>query len=177
MHHLAQVNVARLRRPLDDPSMREFVAALAPVERLAARTPGFLWRLDAGGGHGACVQADTGGSIFVNVTVWRDYDALHEFVYRSPHAGYLKRRSRWFAPTPQPSTALWWVPDGGHPTMDDALRRLRYLRDHGPSPRAFSLRRRFSADGRPVTRRPGTGSRRGPLGRAPDKTDQRARIL
>jgi hypothetical protein len=153
VHHLAQVNVARLRAPMDDPAMREFVAGVAPIHRLAHASPGFVWQLHTDGGHGVCVQPAEGGPIFVNLTVWRDYDALHEFTYRSPHAGFLKRRSRWFAATPQPSTALWWVPAGDTPTVDEALRRLRHLRTHGPTPQAFSLRRRFHPDGRPVRRR------------------------
>ena len=153
VHHLAQVNVARMLAPLDDPIMREFVAAIGRIERLAAASPGFLWRLAGEGGHGVCVQPDEGGPVFVNVTLWRDYDSLHVFTYRSPHADHLKRRSRWFAATPQPSTALWWVPAGTRPSLDEALLRLKFLRRYGPTPRAFSLRRRFDPDGRPVGRR------------------------
>ena len=153
MHQLAQVNVARLRAPMDDPAMLEFVAGVGPIHRLAHKSPGFVWQLHTDGGHGVCVQPAEGGPVFVNLTVWRDYDALHEFTYRSPHAGFLKRKTRWFAATPQPSTALWWVPAGTTPTVDEALRRLRYLRAHGPTPQAFSLRRRFHPDGRPVRRR------------------------
>jgi Domain of unknown function (DUF3291) len=44
-HDLAQVNVSRMLAPLDDPMMREFVAAIEPVERLAAASPGFVWRI------------------------------------------------------------------------------------------------------------------------------------
>ncbi|MGH3657687.1 MAG: DUF3291 domain-containing protein [Micromonosporaceae bacterium] len=33
------------------------------------------------------------------------------------------RRSDWFLPTPQPSTALWWQPDGERPSIDHALTR------------------------------------------------------
>ncbi|WP_211361703.1 DUF3291 domain-containing protein [Pseudonocardia cypriaca] len=153
MHQLAQVNVARLRAPMDDPAMREFVAGVGPIHRLAHTSPGFVWQLHVDGGHGVCVQPAEGGPVFVNLTVWRDYDALHEFTYRSPHAGFLKRKTRWFAATPQPSTALWWVPAGTTPTVDEALRRLRHLRTYGPTPRAFSLRRRFHPDGRRVRRR------------------------
>jgi Domain of unknown function (DUF3291) len=153
VHHLAQVNVARLRAPMDDPAMQEFVAGVAGIHRLAHASPGFVWQLHTDGGHGVCVQPDEGGPVFVNLTVWRDYDALHEFTYRSPHAGFLKRKTRWFAATPQPSTALWWVPVGDTPTVDEALRRLRHLRTHGPTPQVFSLRRRFHPDGRPVRRR------------------------
>jgi Domain of unknown function (DUF3291) len=166
-HHLAEVNVARMLAPLDDPLLRDFVAAVGPVERLAAAGAGFVWRLADEGGHGVCVQPDDGGPVLVNVTLWQDYDSLHVFTYRSAHAEYLKRRSRWFAPTPQPSTALWWVAAGSRPTLDDALRRLTLLRTYGPTPKAFSLRRRFDPQGRPVVRRNSrpdrawTGSRTG----------------
>jgi hypothetical protein len=153
VHQLAQVNVARMLAPLDDPRMREFVAAIRPVERLAAASPGFVWRLADEGGHGVCVQPEEGGPVLVNVTLWRDYDSLHVFTYRSPHADQLKRRSRWFVATPQPSTALWWVPAGPRPTLDDALLRLNLLRRYGPTLRAFSLRRRFDPYGRPSLRR------------------------
>lgn len=153
MFLLAQVNVARMRAPLDAPPMREFVAALRSVDRLAAASPGFVWRLGSDGAHGVSVQPADGGPLFVNVSLWQDYDSLHGFVYRSAHAALLRRRSRWFLPTPQPSTCLWWVPVDARPTLDDALLRLRHLRVHGPSPRAFSLRRRFAPDGTPVPRR------------------------
>lgn len=51
--------------------------------------------------------------------------------------------------TPQPSTALWWVPDAGRPTLEQALARLAHLRRHGPTPQAFGVRRRFDPSGRP----------------------------
>jgi len=52
----------------------------------------------------------------------------------------------------QPSTVLWWVEEGERPTVEAALRRLRYLRAHGPSMQAFTLLRRFGPDGRPEPR-------------------------
>lgn len=159
MAHLAQVNVARLRAPLEAPVMREFVAAFPSIDRLGAASPGFLWRLGSAEGHGMHIQPDEGGPLLVNLSLWQDYDSLHQFVYRSAHAAHVRQRSRWFEPAPQPATALWWVTAGTRPTAADALRRLRHLRDHGPTPRAFSLRRRFQPDGRPVVRRPG-GPRR-----------------
>jgi hypothetical protein len=42
---LAQVNIARLRAPLDDPALADFVALLEPVNAAADRAPGFVWRL------------------------------------------------------------------------------------------------------------------------------------
>jgi hypothetical protein len=113
--HLAQANVARQRAPLDAPEMAGFVVALDPVNRLAEASPGFVWRLRSSEAHGATVLEDGSTPMIVNLSVWESYEALHAFVYRSPHGGYL--------------------------------------RAHGPSPQAFSLRRRFEPDGRPVARR------------------------
>ncbi|MEV7044445.1 DUF3291 domain-containing protein [Amycolatopsis sp. NPDC051061] len=146
MAELAQVNVAIPRAPLDDPAMAGFANAFEAVARLAEAAPGFVWRLGSGG-H-AVLATSAGVEVVVNVSVWRDYRSLHEFVYRSVHGRFLLRRRDWFAPTPQPSTALWWVADGRRPTVDQALARLGFLRDHGPSPQAFSLLRRFTVDGR-----------------------------
>ena len=43
--HLAQFNIARIRYPLDDPRMREFVENVDRVNRLAEQIDGFVWRL------------------------------------------------------------------------------------------------------------------------------------
>ena len=154
--HLAQANVARPRAPLDAPVMAEFVVALDAVNRIAEHSPGFVWRLRSSESHGATTLPDGSHQLMVNLSMWESYEALHAFVYRSPHGAYVRRRARWFEPIRQPSTALWWVEAGQRPTVEEALRRLRYLRAHGPSPRAFTLRRRFDPDGRP-SRRPSSG--------------------
>lgn len=145
MAQLAQANVARLRASLDDPAMRDFITALDAVNAMAERSVGFVWRLSTAEGHGLCVVTDYGGAAFLNLSVWRDYAALHAFVYRSGHGRFVRERRRWFVATRQPSTVLWWVPDGARPSIQDAVRRLAHLRAHGPTPRAFSLRRRFQA--------------------------------
>lgn len=147
---LAQVNIAVPRAPLDDPVMAGFATAFDAVAKLAEAAPGFVWRL--GAGHAVLATA-AGVEVVVNVSVWRDYRSLHEFVYRSPHGQALLRRREWFGSTRQPSTALWWVRGGARPGVEQALARLRFLQDHGPSPQAFSLLRQFTADGRPVRRR------------------------
>jgi hypothetical protein len=150
---LAQVNVARMRAAPDSPVMAGFMAAVDPVYRMAASSPGFRWRLrDAGGHMPTCLDESQGWQI-VNVSVWESYAALHQFVYRSHHGGLVRRRAEWFLPTPQPSTALWWISDDHRPGLDDSRARLTVLRREGPSPRAFSLRRRFEPDGSPTRRR------------------------
>jgi Domain of unknown function (DUF3291) len=159
VYELAQVNVALVRAPLDSPTMAGFIGALDPINRIAEASPGFVWRLAAGdtgsaggAGHTAMTHLDGDAIVVVNLSVWTDYESLHAFVYRSLHGGYVKRRARWFLPATQPSTVLWWVRAGQRPRVGWALDRLRHLRAHGPSPQAFSLRRRFDPEGRPVTR-------------------------
>ena len=161
MPQLAQANVFRPRAPWGDPVMRAFVLALDPVNQLAETSPGFVWRLRLrpGEGHGAVVAGDGADPVLVNLSVWASYAPLHEFVYRSAHAGYLRNRSRWFEPVAQPAAVLWWVEDGAQPTADDALARLRYLQRHGPGARAFGMRSRFEPDGRPSPRRAGPRDR------------------
>jgi Domain of unknown function (DUF3291) len=149
---LAQVNVARMRGPIDSPVMRDFADGFDPVNSLADRAPGFVWRLQTGG-HAPLVEDDEGLWV-VNVSLWRSYEALHEFVYRSPHAAFLRRRSRWFEPAAPPTTALWWVDDDVRPDVPAARARLVHLRRYGPTPRAFSLRRRFDERGVPLRRVP-----------------------
>jgi hypothetical protein len=62
---LAQVNIARLREPLDSPRLADFLAALDPVNAAADAAPGFIWRLQTEDGNATSVRAfgwDAGGS-------------------------------------------------------------------------------------------------------------------
>jgi hypothetical protein len=43
--HLTQVNIARMKAPLESPIMADFVARLDEINSLADRSPGFVWRL------------------------------------------------------------------------------------------------------------------------------------
>jgi hypothetical protein len=154
MKHLAQVNVGRLVAPEDSPVVAEFVGALEAVNAVADRAPGFVWRHKSERGEGHLSPAGEDDALFViNLSVWESYAALHEFMYRTAHNAFLRRRLEWFERLSGPVTALWWVPEGERPTVDEALARLERLRQYGPSPDAFSLLRQYDADGRPVGRR------------------------
>ncbi len=48
-YHLAQVNIGRFRRPVEDPVNADFVNALGRVNALAEASPGFVWRLTGEG--------------------------------------------------------------------------------------------------------------------------------
>jgi hypothetical protein len=147
---LAQVNVARLGAPLDDPTLADFVAALDPVNAAADEAPGFIWRLQTEDGNATAIRAftwDTAGSagVIVNMSVWTDAETLAAFVYGEMHRQVLRRRSEWFSRMQEAWTACWWVPEGQRPTTDEAERRIRHLRAHGPTPQAFTLRHSFPA--------------------------------
>ena len=137
---LAQANLSLLRHPPTAPQVAEYVAALARINHLADRAPGFVWR------ERTPVSDDE--RLVLNLSVWKAYRPLHEYTYRSAHGHFVRRRHEWFDQVPQPSTVLWWIPADTRPTVEDGLARLAHLRRHGPSPKAFSLRVRFDADGR-----------------------------
>jgi hypothetical protein len=43
-HHLAQLNIGRIRYEIDDPRMADFTNNLALVNGIAERSAGFIWR-------------------------------------------------------------------------------------------------------------------------------------
>ncbi len=143
--HLAQVNVARLRAPLDSPQLADFVAALEPINALGDASPGFVWRLQTGDGDATAVRVFDDDSFIVNMTIWESIEALAEFAYRSPHREVMRRRREWFEKLAEAYLALWWVPVGYVPTVDEAEERLLHLRRHGPTPYAFTFRTPFPA--------------------------------
>jgi hypothetical protein len=79
-HHLAELNIGRIKHDLDDPRTADFTNNLELVNGLA---------------------------------------------------------EHWFEHFEGPAVALWWVPAGHRPTMDEALARLAHLKAHGPDDCAF----------------------------------------
>jgi Domain of unknown function (DUF3291) len=144
-HHLAQFNVATLRFPLDDPRMAEFVALLDPVNALADRSPGFVWRLAADGAADATSVRPCGADVLINFSVWESRQALWDFAYRSGHLEVMRRRREWFHRHVESHLVLWWIPAGHTPTLDEAVKRLALLRADGPSPRAFTFREPYAS--------------------------------
>ncbi|KOV12668.1 hypothetical protein ADK60_31225 [Streptomyces sp. XY431] len=143
---LAQLNVATLLHPIDDPRIAPFVELLDPVNAAADGTPGFVWRLVEDGTDDATGLRPAGENVIVNLSVWENQEALWEFAYRSGHLEAMRRRREWFARHVEAHLVLWWVPAGHRPSVTEALERLAELRAHGPSPRAFTFASAYSAD-------------------------------
>jgi hypothetical protein len=147
---LAQLNVARFKAPLDDPLMAGFVAALDPINALADGWPGFVWRLQTEDGNATAIRAFDDDLMLVNMSVWRSVEALADYVYRSGHLDVMRRRREWATRMAEAHLVLWWVPAGATPTVEQAKERLGHLREHGPTPYAFTFKRRFAASQAPA---------------------------
>jgi hypothetical protein len=96
---IAQVNIGRMKAPLEHEVMAGFVA-----------------RLDESVEH------------------------LKNYVYRSAHAELIKQRKQGFEHFEAAYMALWWIPAGHIPGVDEAKKRLEHLDAHGPSQFAFTFR-------------------------------------
>ncbi|AXG53866.1 hypothetical protein SLCG_2711 [Streptomyces lincolnensis] len=152
-YELAQVNISRLRFPLDSPELKDFVDALDPVNASAEEADGYVWRLQSDGGDATDIKVFGDDWLIINLTVWRDTNALTAFMYQGQHREMLARRREWFERVQEAMTALWWVPTGHRPTVAEAESRLLHLRTNGPTPHAFTLRTSFPPD----TQEPVTG--------------------
>ena len=142
-HHLAQVNIATLRAPLDGPELVGFVAQLEPINALADRHPGFVWRLQTEDGDATAIRPFDDDRVMVNLSVWSSLEALRAFVYATRHLEVMRHRRSWFQRMPDPYLALWWVPAGTIPTVAEAKDRLELLASQGPTAGAFTFRAPF----------------------------------
>jgi hypothetical protein len=146
-YHLAQINIARMLAPIDDPLMAGFVAQLSPINALAESSPGFVWRLQSEDGDATSIKIYGDDMIIINLTVWENVEALRQYVYKSAHSGVMRDRRRWFEKFDGPYYALWWIPAGHLPDPQEGKERLEYLREHGDSTYAFSFKNVFAAPG------------------------------
>jgi Domain of unknown function (DUF3291) len=143
IHHLAQVNIARMLAPLTDPLMAGFVAELDAINALADNSPGFLWRLQTPEGNATDLRPYEDDLILVNLSLWASLADLSTFVYKSRHRQVLQQRRQWFQHFDGPYLALWWVPAGHIPSVEEAKERLAYLSLHGETPYALSFKKLF----------------------------------
>jgi hypothetical protein len=145
-YHIAQVNIGRIRAELHDPIMAGFVNRLAEINALADASPGFVWRLQTDAGNATYFRPFPDERTLLNMSVWENVEALRTYVYRSEHRELLRQRHAWFEKFEGAYAALWWVPAGHIPGIDEAKRRIAYLDTHGPSQFAFTFQTVFPID-------------------------------
>ena len=143
MSHIAQFNIGRMRAPLTDPLMQGFVSQLVTINQLAEEAAGFVWRLQTPAGDATSIRIYDDDWLIVNMSVWESIEALWDFTYKTQHAQVLSHRKEWFERLDAPILVLWWIAEGETITAEDGKTRLEHLRQHGPTPQAFTFKVRF----------------------------------
>ena len=139
VHHLAQINIARAKDKIDSETMKGFVNRLDDINALADNAPGFVWRLQTDDGNATSLQVFEDPMLLVNMSVWEDVESLKNFVYKSAHVDVMRGRKAWFHKFTQAHQALWWIPAGSLPTINEGKEKLRHLEEHGASKTAFTF--------------------------------------
>ena len=130
---------------INDPIMKEFVENLDAVNQIAEKSEGFVWRLKNENNNATSLNPYNDETIIINVSVWKSIETLENFMYRTFHSDFLKRRKEWFLTYGSAHTAMWWIPEGHIPTMQEAVDKLSFLQTNGPSPNSFDFRHKFPA--------------------------------
>ncbi|MEO0332008.1 MAG: DUF3291 domain-containing protein [Bacteroidota bacterium] len=145
MSHLAQLNIAKLRFPIDHPQISEFVENLDRINELAEASPGFVWRLKDESGNATDLHPFGDPLIIVNMSVWENVEVLKQYAYHSDHVNIMRKRHKWFEKHTAPFMVLWWIPEGHLPTVEEAKQRLALLQENGETVEAFTFRKPFTA--------------------------------
>ena len=143
-YHLAELNIARFIKPMDDPANVDFVNNIERINALAEAQSDFIWRFTqstpelefAVFGHAHVIST---------LSLWSSIKALSEFVYHNAeHRKIMRRRNEWFEHL-EVSVVLWWVKAGHRPNLVEAKKRLDQLQREGATAEAFSFKNPFPA--------------------------------
>lgn len=136
--------MGRIRYPTDDPRMHGFMSRLDEINALADGSPGFVWRLQTNEGNATYFRPyPDDDRILLNMSVWETIESLRNYVYRTAHMEVMRHREEWFQKFSGVYLALWWVPVGHIPGLDEAKKRVAHLDAHGPTQFAFTFKNVF----------------------------------
>lgn len=142
--HLAQINIAHAIAPMESDVMEGFVSRIDEINALADKADGFVWRLQEEAGNATGIQAYDDPNVVVNISVWQSLDYLKNFVYQTAHRELIKDRGLWFKQNMLSHLALWWIPEGCLPSLEEAKSKLILLDTMGPSADAFTFAKPFA---------------------------------
>ncbi len=139
--HLAEFNFGTLAYPWGDPRISGFETAVAQVNAIGERSPGFVWRMpddvmDAAQNdpQGALAHRPNTAS---TLSVWDGPAALYHFVTRTVHARIMKGAPDWFVSGDSGHLVCWWVAEGTEPSVAEGLARWHDLQRHGDTEKTF----------------------------------------
>jgi len=118
--------------------MAEFIDNLAFVNDLAERSRDLCgaMRMTAG----SAIETRPFASdprMAINLSVWTASRRSSGLFGRRCNKRFYGRRHEWFERMDERYFVMWWVPAEHRPTVQEAVERLRHLRQHGPSDHAF----------------------------------------
>jgi hypothetical protein len=138
---LAEFNFGTLKHDWDDPRVKGFVDGLELVNGLAAKSPGFVWRLsdddmdlaqnDAQGALGGDPRTAS------TLSIWKDVESLENFVWNTVHRQFYARKAEWYDEIGNGNFVMWWVPQGHRPNVAEGMARWQYQQANGDSDFAF----------------------------------------
>jgi len=145
-YNIAEINIAKIKGvDINDPIMKEFVDNLDGVNDIAESSNGFVWRLKDESNNATNINPYNDEQIIINISVWESIEALENYMYKTFHSNFLKRRKEWFHSFGKVSTAMWWMPKGQVPTIEEAVEKLDYLQKNGSSELVFDFKNKFPA--------------------------------
>ena len=143
-YHIAEINIARMKGVnINDPIMKEFVDNIDTVNAIAESSKGFVWRLKDDSDNATNMKIFDDEQVIVNISVWESIEDLENFMYKSFHSDFLRRRKDWFHRFGKVYTAMWWTGAGQFPTIEEAVENLDYLEKFGVSEKVFDFRVTF----------------------------------
>lgn len=138
---VAEFNMGRLRYDWTDPRVQGFVEGLERVNRLAARSPGFIWRMPDDAMESAQLGPPLSDDrVASTMSVWRSAGELLTFVRDSLHGSFLRRGADWFEVQDGPRYVVWPVSADHRPSVEEGLAKLRHLAEFGPSQDCFNFK-------------------------------------
>lgn len=144
-YQLAQINVAHIKGVnIEDPVMKEFVDNLDVVNALAENSEGFVWRLKDENNNASSFDPYENVQIIINISVWESIETLGDFVFKTFHSDFLRRRKEWFQTYGKIATAMWWIEEGKNPSVEEAVEKLDYLQKNGASDVVFDFKNKYS---------------------------------
>ena len=104
-----------------------------PHQRPRRGQPGFVWRFQTDEGNATAVRPYDDDLVLINLSVWTSAEAPHRF--RVPLATTRPTcgaGAEWFDRMTEAYVALWWVPAGHEPPVEEGVARLEHLRGQRP---------------------------------------------
>lgn len=137
------------------PQVQGFWDRVDSIFKAAERIPGFIQLVDAKAGreppYSHFFHPDLHKAYANNLSLWASLEPVFAFAYFGRHGEAFTHRNEWIEKPDFPNYVAWWVADDHIPTWIEAYEMQKYLHEHGATPRAFSFKKAFDAQGNPYT--------------------------